>query len=67
MSELHPRCDFQILEQHSNHNLNDISKLQCKAIQTIKYPPVEPHFKETKSMTLNEKIKLENCLFALYQ
>ena len=28
--------------------------------------PVEPLFKETKIMILNEIIKLENCLLALY-
>ena len=68
--ESHLRYGFQIWGQHSNHNLNDIANLQRKAIRIInfktKHTPVEPLFKETKIMTLNEIIKLENCLLALH-
>ena len=68
--ESHLRYGCQIWGQRSNHNLNDIANLQRKVIQTInfksKYTPVEPLFKETKIMTLNEIIKSENCLLALH-
>ena len=66
--ESHLRYGCQIWGQHSNHNLNDTANLQRKAIRIInfksKYTPVEPLFKETKIMTLNEIIKSENCLLA---
>ena len=57
----HLRYGCQIWGQHNNHNLNDIANLQRKAIRMInfksKYTPVEPLFKETKIMPLNEIIK----------
>ena len=70
--ESHLRYGCQIWGQHSNHNVNDIANLQHKAIRIInfksKYTPLflEPLFKETKIMTLNEIIKSENCLLALH-
>ena len=68
--ESHLRYGCQIWRQHSNHNLSYIANLQRKAIRIInfksKYKPVEPLFKETKIMTLNEIIKSENCLLALH-
>ena len=68
--ESHLKYGCQIWEQHSNYNLNDSANLQRKAIRIInfksKYTPVQPLFKETKIMTLNEIIKSENCLLALH-
>ena len=68
--ESHLRYGCQIWGHHNNHNLNDIANVQRKAIRIInfksKYTPVEPLFKETKIMTLNEIIKSENCLLALH-
>ena len=68
--ESHRRYGCQICGQHSNHNLNDIANLQRKVIPIInsknKYTPVEPLFKETKIMTLNEIIESESCLLALH-
>ena len=68
--ESHLRYGCQIWGQHSNHNLKDIANLQRKAIRIInfknKYTPVEPLFKETKIMTLNETIKPESCLLVLH-
>ena len=67
--EPHLRYGCQTQRQHSNHNLNDIANLQRKAIRIINfkniYTPVEPLFKGTKIMTINEIIKSENCLLAL--
>ena len=49
-----------------NLNMNNIANFQRKVIRIInfknKYAPVEPLFKETKIMTLNEIIR--NCLLA---
>ena len=68
--ESHLRYGCQIWGQHSNHNLKDIANLQRKAIRIInfknKYTPVEPLFKETKTLTINDIIKSENCLLALH-
>ena len=68
--ESHLRYGCQIWGQHSNHNLNDIANLQRKAIRIInfksKYTTMEPLFKETQIMTLNEIIKSENCILALH-
>ena len=68
--ESHLRYGCQIWEQHSNHNLNDIADLQCKAVPIInfknKLTPVEPLFKGTKIMSLNEIIKSGNCLLTLH-
>ena len=66
----HLKYGCQIWRQHSNYNLNDIANLQRKAIQIInfqnKYTPLEPLFKGTNIMTLNEIIKSENCLLVLH-
>ena len=71
ISESHLRYGCQILGRHSNHNLKNIANLQPKAICTInfknKYTLVEPILKETEVMTLNEIIKLENCLHHINQ
>ena len=68
--ESYLRYGCQIWGQHSNHNLDDFVNLQRKAIRIInfktKYTPVEPLFKETKIMTLNEITESENCLLALH-
>ena len=67
--ESHLRYGCQIWGYHKNHKLNDAEYLQRKAIRIInfknKYTPTEPLFKESKTFTLNTKIKLENCLLAL--
>ena len=69
--ESHVRYGCKIWGQRSNHNLNHIANLQHKAIRIIsfknKYTPVEPLFKETKFVTLNEIIKSEKCLLALHR
>ena len=67
--ESHFRYGCQILGQHSNHNLNDITNLQRKAIRIInfknKYTTVEPLFKRTKIMTPSEIIKSAKLSFGL--
>ena len=67
--ESYLRCGCQNWGQHSNHNQNDIANLQRKVTRIIsfkiKYTTVEPLFKVTKTVTLSEIIKSENCHLAL--
>ena len=69
--ESHLRYGCQIWGQQKNQHITDIEYLQRKALRIInfkgKYTPWKPLFKDSKLMSLQEIIQLENCLLVLNQ